>query len=410
MRPSAFCLDAGDPYGFFPLAANQTTMAVPPNRRRRAVASALFACVATLFALGAAEFVLRQLPTPQPLGRLSYADAEGRPITFAEGLQRGLIVPVPPPLPMDRPRFMFAPGQTFYLCYTDNDVLRRDWLDAQGRVPVRINRFGLRERDELTPDKPSGQRRVLCVGDSFTFGWGIPEELGWVRLLENSLRTGGGDVRTVNCGAAGTVCVDEYWFGLQHRFAVFQPDAVVLTLCLNDLIPSSGLNVLGPSPATGWRTVDLALGALGRSPLDLDPDYDWVGQLLALPRAEGEAAGLYDPSNKPFEAMWSQGVPQKSVREAKAWCDARKVPLMVVVWPFLQGLGPGRHYPFRKLHELVAADCAAAAIPCLDLLPTLAGTPDADLWVTPADPHANPQAQALAAPAIAEFVRRHAAW
>ena len=274
MRPSAFCLDAGDPYGFFPLAANQTTMAVPPNRRRRAVASALFACVATLFALGAAEFVLRQLPTPQPLGRLSYADAEGRPITFAEGLQRGLIVPVPPPLPMDRPRFMFAPGQTFYLCYTDNDVLRRDWLDAQGRVPVRINRFGLRERDEITPDKPAGQRRVLCVGDSFTFGWGIPEELGWVRLLENSLRTGGGDVRTVNCGAAGTVCVDEYWFGLQHRFAVFQPDAVVLTLCLNDLIPSSGLNVLGPSPATGWRTVDLALGALGRSPLDLDPDYD----------------------------------------------------------------------------------------------------------------------------------------
>ena len=108
--------------------------------------------------------------------------------------------------------------------------------------------------------------------------------------------------------------------------------------------------------------------------------------------------------------MWAQGVPQKSVREAKAWCDARKVPLMVVVWPFLQGLGPGRHYPFRKLHELVAADCAAAAIPCLDLLPTLAGTPDADLWVTPADPHANPQAQALAAPGIAEFVRRHAAW
>jgi len=363
-----------------------------------------------LFALGVAEFVLRQLPTPQPLGRLSYADAAGQPITFTEGLQRGLIVPVPPPLPMDRPRFMFAPGQTFFLCYTDNDVLRRDWLDAKGRVPVRINRYGLRERDEITPDKPAGQRRVLCLGDSFTFGWGIPEELGWVRLLESALRAGGADIRTVNCGAAGTVCVDEYWFGLQHRFAVFQPDAVVLTICLNDLIPSSGLNVLGPSPATGWRTLDLVLGALGRSPLDLDPNYDWVGQLLALPHKEGAAAGLYHPSDKPFEAMWSQGVPQKSLREAKAWCDARKVPFAVVLWPFLQGLGPDRHYPFRKLHELVATDCAAAAIPCLDLRPILAGTPAADLWVTPADPHANPKAQTLAAPAIADFVRRQTTW
>jgi hypothetical protein len=385
-------------------------MSAATNRRPRRAAIALLACFATLVALVAVEIVLRLLPAPQPLGRLSYADASGAPITFAEGLQRGLIAPVPPPLPMDRPRFQFAPGQTFFLCYTDNDVLRRDWLDAQGRVAVRINRFGLRERDDLTPEKPAGQRRILCLGDSFTFGWGIPEERGWVRLLEDDLRRDLGDVRTVNCGAAGTVCVDEYWYGLQHRFAAFQPDAVVLTICLNDLIPSSGLNVLGPSPATGIRLVDMALGALGRSPLDLDPKYDWVGQLLALPKIEGEAGGLYDPSNKPFEAMWAQGVPQKSLREAKAWCDARKLPFLVVLWPFLQGLGPGASYPFAKLHQLVAADCAAAGIPFLDVLPALAGTPAADLWVTPADPHANPRAQTLAAPSIAAFVRAQTRW
>ena len=382
-------------------------MPYPAPRRPRRAAIVALACFSAVLALAAVEFTLRLLPAPLPLGRLSYADAKGAPITFAEGLQRGLIAPVPPPLPMDRPRFMFAPGQTFYLCYTDNDVLRRDWLDAQGRVPVRINRFGLREREDLTPDKPAGQRRILCLGDSFTFGWGIPEERGWVRLLEDDLRRDRGDVRTVNCGAAGTVCVDEYWYGLQHRFAVFQPDAVVLTICLNDLIPSSGLNVLGPTRATGWRTLDLALQAIGRKPLDLDPAFDWVGQLLALPRAEGEAAGLYDPSNKPFEAMWSQGVPQKALREAKAWCDARKVPFLVVVWPFLQGLGPGRFYPFRRLHDLVAADCAAAGIPCHDVLPALAATPADELWVTPADPHANPRAQTLATPGIAAFVRQH---
>jgi hypothetical protein len=108
--------------------------------------------------------------------------------------------------------------------------------------------------------------------------------------------------------------------------------------------------------------------------------------------------------------MWSQGVPQKSLRETKAWCDARKVPLMVVLWPFLQGLGPGRFYPFAKLHALVAADCQQAGIPFLDVLPSLQATAAEDLWVTPADPHPNPLAQRLALPAITAFVRGQTGW
>jgi len=383
-------------------------MAETTTRRRRGGAAAALALATTGLALALAEGVLRLLPSPRPLGELSYELPDGTPIEFMAAIAQGRIVPVPWEAP--RPRYMIGPGQQYYLRYTDQERLRRDWLDERGRVWVENNRFGLRERADIDDHKPAGQRRLLCLGDSFTFGWGIPVEQNWVRLLEDDLRRDGKDVRTVNCGAAGTVCVDEYWQGLQHRFAAFQPDAVVLTICLNDLIPSSGLNVLTPTPPSGLRLLDRLRGAFGRQPVDLDQKFDWVGYLLALPKDEGFAAGLYDPSDKPFEAMWSQGVPQKSLREAKAWCDARKVPFAVVVWPFLQGLGPGRHYPFRKLHELVTADCAAAAIPCLDLLPTLAGTPDAELWVTPAYPHANPKAQALAAPAIADFVRRHTAW
>ncbi|MBZ0154062.1 MAG: SGNH/GDSL hydrolase family protein [Planctomycetes bacterium] len=369
----------------------------------------LLLLLATTFAALVGEIALRLfVPPVEPLGRLSYADGDGKPVTREEAVGRGLIVPLTAPRPMDRPRLMFAPGQRFYLCYTDNDRLRRDWLDAEGRVEVRINRFGLRERDEITPDKPPGQRRIVCIGDSFTFGWGIPEEMGWVRGLERELRASGDDWRTVNCGAAGTVCIDEYWWGLKERFHVFQPDAVILTICLNDLIPSSGLNVIGPQPrSTGSRLLDLVRGAFTKNPLDLDPGFDWVGALLALPKADGEAAGLYDPTDKPFEAMWSQGVPQSSLREAKAWCEARKVPLLVVLWPFLQGLGPGRHYPFTRLHELVAADCAAAGIPLLDVLPALRDHDDEELWVTPADQHPNPRAEQLALPAIVGYAKAH---
>ena len=128
-----------------------------------------------------------------------------------------------------------------------------------------------------------------------------------------------------------------------------------------------------------------------------------------MPEKEGLALGLYNP-DRPFEAMWSQEVPQESMRAAKAWCDKRKIPFMVVIWPFLQGLGPGKYYPFQKLHDLVAADCEAAGIPLLDVLPALKDTPQEDLWVTPADPHPNPLAQRLTLPMIVEFVRSHIDW
>ena len=381
-------------------------MTKPVRKRPRRTVLLLAFGIATLLALGLSEITLRLVgTTSRVLGELSYADGSGTPVKdLAEGIARGLIIPVPGKKP--RPRYMFKPGETFYIAYEDNDVLKRDWLDEQGRVINRINAGGIRERDEITYQKPAGQRRILCLGDSFTFAWGIPEEQGWVRLLEVDLRRDKGDVRTVNCGAAGTVCVDEYVNGLQQRFHKYGPDAVILTICLNDLIPSSGLGYIDPIPPTGLRLLDLAKGVFGRSPLDLDPARDWVQELLDLPEDQATNGGLVNPS-RPYEAMWGQGVPQNALREAKAFCDARKIPFLVVIWPFLQGLGPGKYYPFQKLHDMVAADCKAAGIPLLDVLPALQTTPQEDLWVTPRDPHPNPLAHRLALAEIAKFVRHH---
>ncbi|HEX6812576.1 MAG TPA: GDSL-type esterase/lipase family protein [Planctomycetota bacterium] len=378
--------------------------------RRMRVGTLVLLLSATVFALGTCELALRVfLPGTPPLalGQLSYATADGAPVNWEQAIARKLIVPVPAEqTPRKEGRMMFAPSQSFFLCYSDAGELCRSWFDPQGRVSVRINRFGLREREQITPDKPARQKRIVCVGDSFTFGWGIPEEMNWVRLLEQKMRASGKDVRTVNCGASGTVCVDEYAWGLQHRFHVFQPDAVITTICLNDLIPSDGLWVIDPPRSTGLRTLDLLLGVLGRDELDLDPARDWVQELLDLP-AQQALASHRAGHDKPIEAMWSQGVPQASLRSMKQWCDERKIPFMVILWPFLQGLGNGRHYPFQKLHDLVAADCKAAGIPFLDVLPALASTPAADLWVTPADPHPNPLAQRLTLPLIEQFVAAH---
>ena len=384
---------------------------VQKTRRPRPIVKLLAASVATLVALGLAEGAVRVLaPQPRALGAIGFETEDGAPIAnYVEGVKQGLIVPVPDPKP--RARFMFRPGLRFYITYADQAVLQRDWLDDRGRVLNRINSAGVREREALTEPKPAGQRRVICVGDSFTFGWGVPEEQGWVRMLEDELRSAGDDVRTVNCGAAGTVCIDEYVDGLRQRFARFEPDAVVLTICLNDLMGSDGLLVLGPPVDTGSVLLDRILGAAGHGPLALSPNHDWVQDLMDMPEVYPD--GTPNPrfgADKPFAAMWSQGVPQKSLREAKAWCDSRSIPFMVILWPFLQGLGEGRHYPFQKIHELLAADLDQAGIPLLDVTSVLESTDHEALWVTPADTHLNPTAHRLALPAIHAFVRQQTGW
>ena len=363
--------------------------------------------VATAVAFGFGEIAIRLLWNDRPIGELFYQDAQRQAaVGLKEGIKRGIVVLVDP-AENPRGRYRWAPDSTFYLCYRDQARLRRDWLDEQGCVEVRTNHWGLRERDEIAPDnKVDGEQRIVCVGDSFTFGWGIPVEQCWVRLLENELRRTGRNVRTVNCGAAGALVVDEYWWAFQHRFAAFQPDAVIVTLCLNDLLPSSGLCLIGPKPAsTGSHLVDRVRGLFLPSPLDLDPTVDWVGLLLATPEADLFAGGLVGHDN-PYAAMWSQQAPQGALRQFRDWCAPRGVPFLVVLWPFLQGLGDGVPYPFARIHQLVGEFCRAEGIAFLDLLPALRKRRADVWWVTPADMHANPAAHLEALPVITNFVRK----
>lgn len=129
---------------------------------------------------------------------------------------------------------------------------------------------------------------------------------------------------------------------------------------------------MAPPEAEGHRRRNLLGGTASRDALDLDPTIDWVQKLLDLPREEGLANGLYG-YDKPFEAMWSQGTPQASLGAMRDWCALRKIGLVVALWPFLQGLGEGRQYPFERLHLLVAAQCATDGISFVDLLPALRG-------------------------------------
>ena len=70
-------------------------------------------------------------------------------------------------------------------------------------VPVKINRDGFRDGYHAR-EKPPGVLRVLGLGDSFVFGWGVQEEEAFLKRLEVGLRDRiKQPVETINAGVPG---------------------------------------------------------------------------------------------------------------------------------------------------------------------------------------------------------------
>jgi hypothetical protein len=86
-------------------------------------------------------------------------------------------------------------------------------------------------RDRYFGPKPAGVRRVLAIGDSTTFGWGVALEETLPRQLEAVLqqREGAAAVEVINAGTP-TYGPWQTLDWLKERGADFEPDAVLFTL------------------------------------------------------------------------------------------------------------------------------------------------------------------------------------
>jgi len=102
---------------------------------------------------------------------------------------------------------------------------------------VAINSNGLRDREVVIP-KPPHTVRVLVVGDSITFGYGIPIDHTYPKVLERLLNEAAPPSRryeVLNGGALGGSLSDYYHF-LSQKAPALQPDLVIVGIALNDIL------------------------------------------------------------------------------------------------------------------------------------------------------------------------------
>lgn len=108
-------------------------------------------------------------------------------------------------------------------------------ISDTGAAFYRISEDGLRDSVYARP-KPDGVFRVVVMGDSVSFGYGVEEADAYPQVLEELLAKSLPDsrVEVVNCGVGGYNPYNEAKL-LEGVGQTYEPDLVLVQFCINDL-------------------------------------------------------------------------------------------------------------------------------------------------------------------------------
>lgn len=130
-----------------------------------------------------------------------------------------------------------------YLGYAGIPNLDQPFILPDFRVTIRNNSRGFRDRERSY--RKGDEKRIVLLGDSHAWGWGVENEENFPALLEEKLR--GWEV--INLGHAG-YSTDQELLLLEREGMRYSPDIVLLLFCENDVkdAHSSVIDGFQPKP------------------------------------------------------------------------------------------------------------------------------------------------------------------
>jgi len=267
-----------------------------------------------------------------------------------------------------------------------------------GGWSVRTSSAGFRDR-EYRRTKPGGVLRILLVGDSFTFGYGVAEDSTYGKQLERLLRRAGPScegVQVINAGVNGYNTLQEVAFvrviGIEYA-----PDIVLVGFTPND--------IMGAAEAKTMLRFPLLRKLLAESAL-----YQFFAPRTkaVLLRKQRRA---YEETMSKFLQLPDSAVLARWQQVRAALADLQAIakqhsfqPVVVVLPSERQVLGTEGTSP-QKLFRALETE---TGLPVVDLLPPLIQAADqgASLFLDEPTRHPSPSGHAVAARELYRFLGR----
>lgn len=239
-------------------------------------------------------------------------------------------------------------------------------------VPIHINSLGMRG-EEIAIPKPPKTVRILAVGDSITFGYGIRLEDTYAKVLERRLNqesVNGTSYEVLNGGTLGGSLADYLHF-LTRKVEILQPDTVVVGLCLNDIqvYSDSGTNF---ETGVEWQGQQrplahrLNLFWLRHSQLYM-LIYPRVKVLmyssgvLDINKVRGDNFVAVAPPSDYQTRAWKSSL--EMLRRLNSFCNEHHYRLVVVLFPMQMQMSDRDMRFYREKYHLKLGDGALAGDP-----------------------------------------------
>ncbi|HPM77791.1 MAG TPA: GDSL-type esterase/lipase family protein [bacterium] len=221
--------------------------------------------------------------------------------------------------------------------------LRADLSTTFEGAAVTTSAHHLRGPDFAVP-KPAGVRRIVCLGASPTFGWGVAEDKTYPAVLGTLLRERGLNVETINGGVPGYTTWQGKHF-LARDVLGWQPDLVTVAYDLNDLdifrfFSNNGLPDAQQQP-TSARIV-AAQNLLNHSAAYRFFRNTLIGALVKR--------GSFDPERMPRRVSLADY--QANLHEIERQCREHNIQVVFIKMPI--------NLPFYRLQVVNAAQAASA--------------------------------------------------
>lgn len=305
---------------------------------------------------------------------------------------------------MARPDYVDSPDTI--LRKIDRDGLLHDLRPhakaTHDGIDYATNAAGMRDDHEYAVEKVPGVRRVILLGDSFVFGFGLRLEHTMSHQLASLLEPGQWEI--LNMGVPAYDTLEEMRF-LATRGLAYQPDVLVLMYHPNDALVGIVTELGGPAETE--QALDAYYG--GTAAPDLRARVEAFLARQGQPLDPSWNTPSLDPRDRRYlyhtllPAYWSQV--QAALDQLAAMAREHGFAVMVGIIPEIDR--PWERQPFAPLYAHVHDEMARRGFEVIDLHPVLRHYPNGDLMLWGHDGHTSAYANRIIAHVLAERLRAH---